>query len=138
MLATIILLDQFTRNIYRRSSEAFAHDHKALQYCQQALRDNIDKQLGYEQRVFLGMPLEHSESIADQDQAVDYMQGLLAEVDENHIHYAFLKNSANYALKHRDIVAQFGRFPHRNNVLNRASTEAELVYLQDGGATFGQ
>lgn len=116
-LAAIIVLDQFPRNIFRGQAEAFATDARALAVTQAAIRKAFDLQLSAAERQFLYMPLMHSERLADQERSVELFErlGVVA--------------NAQFAREHRDIIARFGRFPHRNRVLNRASTEVELAFL---------
>ncbi|ARN73651.1 DUF924 family protein [Oceanicoccus sagamiensis] len=135
-LALVILLDQFTRNIYRGSAQAFAGDPLAQTLVKQGLRAGLDSQLTAVQRSFFYMPLEHSESIADQQTCVALFEQLLGEVPA--AGKATIQSSLDFALKHRDIIAQFGRFPHRNEALGRGTTAQEQAYLSGGGARFGQ
>ena len=135
-LALVIVLDQFTRNIYRGSHRAFAGDNRARDLVIQGVERGIDRQLSFIQRSFFYMPLEHSESLADQDRCVELFRQLLAEVPEQG--KAIIGDSLDFAIKHRDIIMRFGRFPHRNKALDRVSTVAEQAYLDGGGARFGQ
>ena len=136
-LAKIILLDQFTRNIFRGSARAFAGDPSALELSKQGLDRGEDKRLSPAQRAFFYMPLEHSESLEDQDLSVAQFEALHREFAD--IPGAkLLKSYCDYAERHRDIIRRFGRYPHRNRALDRESTEAERAYLAGGGATFGQ
>lgn len=134
-LAEIILLDQFTRNIYRGGALAFEQDALGSKLCKAALRKGHDMALPPIQRAFMYMPLQHSERIGDQDLAVECYEQLLASTDG--ILGEFLDSFLQSALDHRDIIREFGRFPHRNDVLKRASTEAERDYLK-GARRFGQ
>lgn len=136
-LALILLLDQFPRNAFRGTAAAFAQDSMALEQTLSGIAAAQDTELPLLERVFFYLPMQHSESIATQKRCVALFEALprsaagdtMAEV---------LKNSADYARQHRDIIARFGRFPHRNAILGRTSTDAELRYLEQGGATFGQ
>ena len=135
-LAHIILLDQFTRNIYRKSAQAFAHDSQALQLTLAGIEQKHDLELPVMQRVFMYMPLEHAEDLEMQNLCVTKMNEALGSFkdDEN-------RNVAPYidaAESHRVIVEQFGRFPHRNEVLGRESTPEELEYLSGDHQSFGQ
>ncbi len=123
-LAEILLLDQFSRNIYRDDPRAFATDPLARQRLAAALDKKLDKDLDRSRRVFLYMPLMHSENLADQTLSVTLF-GRLG-----------LADSLDYAEKHREIIARFGRFPHRNAVLGRASTPEEVAFLQQPGSSF--
>jgi uncharacterized protein (DUF924 family) len=118
-LATIIVLDQFSRNLYRGSPAAFACDPLALSIAEAAVDAGFDHTLDLRQRVFMYMPLEHSEDRAVQARSVRLFRSL----DDSY----FLK----YAQEHRDIVERFGRFPHRNRILDRTSTAAELQFLKE-------
>ncbi len=135
-LALVILLDQFTRNIYRGSAQAFAGDECARKVLYAALEQGVDRQLSIVQRSFFYMPLEHSELLADQDRCVALFQLLLDEVPSQG--KKVIANSLDFAIKHRDIIARFGRFPHRNLAMGRTSTALEQAFLKDGGARFGQ
>ncbi len=135
-LALIILLDQFTRNIYREKAEAFKFDNEALRICKTGIEIGLDRELEIIEKCFYYLPLEHSENLEDQNMCVKLFEDLLASVNENHI--KVVKNSLNYAIIHRDIIKQFGRFPHRNNVLSRHSTKEELEFLSKRGNKFGQ
>lgn len=126
-LALIILFDQFSRNIYRSQAAAFAQDDKALTLCLNGIKQQQDHTLTLIQRVFFYMPLEHSEKIERQEQSVSAFQTLasISMPETAGVYQAFLK----YAFMHYDVIKQFGRFPHRNAVLARNSTEAELLFL---------
>lgn len=124
-LAEIIVLDQFSRNLYRNSPQAFAQDGMALALSQEAVRSGALQQLGDEQqRSFLLMPYMHSESLAVHEQAVPLFK-----------QYAGA-DSYRFELLHRDIIVRFGRYPHRNKVLGRDSSPAELEFLQQPGSSF--
>lgn len=131
-LALCLLLDQFPRNLRRGSPTAFALDPKAREVARQAvLRDGLDRALTPTERCFLYLPFEHSEAMADQDLSVALFEGLR----DDPIHRA-PGSSIDYAWRHRAVIARFGRFPHRNAVLGRASTPAEQAYLAEPGAGF--
>jgi len=132
----IILLDQFRRNIYRGSAEAFALDKKALKIAIEGTMAGDHKQLDSVERMFFFMPLQHSESLKIQEKSVSIFNAL-AESVSGTLHETFLA-SAQFAELHRDIVAEFGRFPHRNEVLGRANTSAEATYLSGDSPSFGQ
>ncbi len=133
-LALLILLDQFTRNIYRNDPKAFASDPKARAICHHLLEQGQDKALHPVQRVFTYLPLEHSESLDDQHHCVELFNALHDEVGEqNKQEFAYY---LDYAHKHFEIIERFGRFPHRNQVLGRESTADELAYLSEPGARF--
>jgi uncharacterized protein (DUF924 family) len=112
--AAVIVLDQFSRNLYRGSAQAFAGDDLARQLAREAIACGEDAKLSAEERLFLYLPFEHSEELADQELAVHLVEQL-----EN-------GEWTRYALAHRDLIARFGRFPHRNAALGRDSTPEEL------------
>jgi uncharacterized protein (DUF924 family) len=124
-LAAIIVLDQFPRNMFRGKAEAFATDDLALEVARNALDHQFDAALEERMRHFLYMPFMHSEVLADQERCVSLFKSL-GEGD-----------GAKYAIEHRDIVARFGRFPHRNKALGRGSTPEETAFLAGHGG-FGQ
>jgi uncharacterized protein (DUF924 family) len=125
-LALCIVLDQFPRNIFRNSAEAFASDEKALNIAKRAIRNGFDQVLPPIKRRFIYLPFEHSEAMEDQDRSVALFETMR---DEDPVGY-------EYALRHRDVIARFGRFPHRNSALGRASTAEEVAYLKQPGAGF--
>lgn len=135
-LAVLILLDQMRRNIYRGTAEAFGRDGRARYLMRDGVSRLMDLKLTPIERVFFYMPLQHSESLDDQEMAVDRFLQLEREVASDHreIFAGFRK----YAQKHRDIVARFGRFPHRNSILGRRPTAEETAWLEGGGERFGQ
>ena len=136
-LALIILIDQFRRNIYRGSAEAFSKDKLALKLCVEGAMEKIDKGLTPIQRVFFYMPLQHAESRKVQAKSLD-LYNRLAEVVSPTYRETFL-TVAQFAELHKDIIDQFGRFPHRNKLLNREDTEQEAEYLSDDDSPdFGQ
>ena len=124
-LALAILLDQFPRNIYRGTPRAFAADAKARDAARNALAAGHDQAVAPFMRAFLYLPFEHSEDMADQDRSVALFRAL---GDEKYL---------GFAIGHRDVIARFGRFPHRNEILGRRSTPDELAYLRQPGAGFG-
>ncbi|NIP39796.1 MAG: DUF924 domain-containing protein [Candidatus Dadabacteria bacterium] len=135
-LALIILLDQFTRNIYCRNKEAFRYDAEARKICTGGIAKGFDKELEVIERCFFYLPLEHSENLDDQNKCVELFEDLLVTANRNQI--AIIKNSLDYAILHRDIIQRFGRFPHRNKALNRQSSKEELDFLSKQGNKFGQ
>ena len=139
-LALIVLLDQFTRNIYRGNGRAFAYDKQARAICLQGIECGHDLQLSSSERVFYYLPLEHSELMSDQKQCVQLFRRLAHNVDEKYAEKYQQRFNAyvEYAVLHYKIIADFGRFPHRNDLLGRESTPVEIKYLNEGGATFGQ
>ena len=133
-LALILLFDQFTRNIHRDTPQAFACDAQALQLAQEMIGTHTDRKLRRIERVFCYLPLEHSESIDMQNRCVDLFSELVVETPE--YERDLFTGYADYAVRHRDIIARFGRFPHRNRMLGRASTPEELEFLQQPGSSF--
>ena len=139
-LALLVLLDQFTRNIYRGTGRAFAYDEQTRAICLQGIERGFDLELSSSERVFYYLPLEHSELMSDQKQCVQLFKRLAHNVDEKYAGKYQQRFNAyvEYAVLHYKIIDDFGRFPHRNDLLGRESTQAELKYLIEGGATFGQ
>ena len=127
-LARVILLDQFTRNAFRGTPEAFAGDLGALATAEDAIERHFDQELEAHERWFLYMPFEHSESLALQERGVDLMRALASETG--------LSGPLPWAERHRDVVRRFGRFPHRNAILGRASTPEEAAFLAQPGSRF--
>lgn len=123
-LAEIIILDQFSRNMFRDDQRAFANDGMALVLAQEALRTNQSAQLEPVQRSFLYLPFMHAESALIHQLAVPLFETLE------------MASSLDYELRHKQIIDRFGRFPHRNKVLGRASTAEELEFLQQPGSSF--
>ena len=124
-LALVLLLDQVPRNLFRGEPRAFATDAAAVAVTRQALAGGLDRDLSQVQRLFLYMPLEHSEALADQEDCCR----LVAELTDK-------PEWADYARQHRDIIARFGRFPHRNAVLGRSNTEEETAFLAEPNSSF--
>ena len=135
-LALVVLLDQFPRNIHRAAAAAFACDARARAVSDEIVARDMDSQLPLSSRPFCYLPQMHAEDARRQEQCVALFQKLLAATAPARRQEA--QKSVDFALAHRDIVARFGRFPHRNPILGRASTAAETAYLQSGGARFGQ
>ncbi len=134
-LAEILLLDQFSRNIFRGGALAFDQDVQARKLCRQAMNKGQDMALPPLHRAFLYMPLQHSERLQDQKESVECYEQLAASAGG--LLGDFLQSFAQSARDHRDIIARFSRFPHRNEALGRKSTEEEAEYLA-GGRRFGQ
>lgn len=128
-LAGIVLLDQFTRNVFRDTPKAFAGDEAARAIADALVSSGADCTLEPLERVFAYLPFEHSELLADQDRAVSLFSALGRYGD------AF-SGYLDYARKHREVILRFGRFPHRNRILGRISTPAELAYLSTPGSGF--
>ena len=135
-LALIIVLDQFSRNLFRGQAAAFAQDRKALRLCVDGTVDGVYRALSPEEQLFFFMPLQHAESLKIQEKSVSVYQALAGRVSET-LRETF-NTAAQFAELHRDIIAEFGRFPHRNKVLGRENTPAEDEYLSGEAPTFGQ
>ena len=127
VLALLILLDQLSRNLFRGSAEAFAADAKALGIARAAVAKGFDQALTPVGRMFVYLPFEHSESLTDQDESVRLFEALKDDLGEL---------TVDYAHRHRDVIATYGRFPHRNAALGRVNTPAEEAYLAQPGAGF--
>jgi uncharacterized protein (DUF924 family) len=138
LLALVLVFDQFSRNIFRGSARAFAWDERSLALTDRAMETGMDQQLSLVKRWFLYLPLMHTESIERQRQSVEVFDSLRQEADEGTEVRAALDGAVEFARHHRDIVEEFGRFPHRNDALGREPTEAEEEYLANDGARFGQ
>lgn len=134
-LALVILLDQGSRNLWRGSGQAFAWDSVACQLAQTLCDRGWDHDLPPLARLFVYLPFEHSENLADQQKAVEKCQALHDQAPPE------LKDATagflDYAEKHLAVIARFGRFPHRNERLNRISTPEELAFLSEPGSAFG-
>ena len=135
-LALIILLDQFRRNIYRDTPEAFEKDTVALKLCVEGAMQNKDRGLAPIQRAFFYMPLQHAESRKVQAKSVELFSKLANAVTPTY-QETFL-TMAQFAELHRDIIERFGRFPHRNKLLGRDNTPDEDVFLAGDAPDFGQ
>jgi uncharacterized protein (DUF924 family) len=135
-LALIILFDQVPRNAYRGTAAAFAFDREALSLTVGGLQLAADAALDPLERLFFYLPLEHAESLEAQETAVAAMERLAGESPPELRNY--MEYSAGFARQHRDIIVKFGRFPHRNAVLKRQSTAAEIEWLAAEGESFGQ
>jgi len=133
-LALILLTDQFPRNIHRGTPQSFAYDALARTWCKEGLREGVQAKLRPIERVFFYLPLEHSESLADQEQAVALFAELLDGVPASH--RDTFRGYYDFAVRHREVISRFGRFPHRNRILSRESTAEELVFLQQKGSSF--
>jgi uncharacterized protein (DUF924 family) len=134
-LALIILFDQVPRNVYRGTAAAFAFDREALALTVEGMQIAADAALDALERIFFYLPLEHAESLEAQDAAVAAFERLVREAPA-HLR-DFCANTATYAHKHRDLIVKFGRFPHRNAVLNRKNTPEELAWLEAHPNYFG-
>ncbi len=123
-LAEIIVLDQFSRNMFRNSALAFAHDAMSLALAQEAIAAGADKPLSAAQRCFLYMPYMHSESLIIHEVAVELFR-------KNGI-----ESNLEFEIKHKTIIERFGRYPHRNEVLGRHSSAEEVEFLKQPGSGF--
>jgi uncharacterized protein (DUF924 family) len=123
-LALLILLDQFPRNMFRGESRSYVTDKKAQETAEYAVDHAVDRELPEFQRMFLYMPLMHSENLSHQRRSVELFRGL-GEGD-----------AESYAVRHMEIVERFGRFPHRNDVLGRPTTAEEAEFLKEPGSSF--
>jgi uncharacterized protein (DUF924 family) len=123
-LAEVIVLDQFSRNIYRDDPRSFASDVAALILAQEAIARGIGPALSATMRAFLYMPFMHSESAAIHQTAL----ALFGEQD--------MENNLDFEIRHKTIIDRFGRYPHRNAILGRVSTTEELAFLQEDGSSF--
>ena len=133
-LALVILLDQFSRNIHRGTKEAFANDEKARALVEEGLSDRVDREYRPIERAFFYLPLEHAEDPAAQARAVELYEELLDDVpkEQRPTYEEFL----DYAVQHQRIIDRFGRFPHRNEILGRETTEEEAAFLKTPGSSF--
>ncbi len=123
-LAEVIVLDQFSRNMFRDSAQAFAYDSLALMLAQEAVSQGADKELSDKQRPFLYLPFMHSESLAIHDAALQLYKDSGSE------------GELKFEIKHRNIIERFGRYPHRNAILGRSSTPEEIEFLAQPGSSF--
>ncbi|BAQ18812.1 DUF924 family protein [Methyloceanibacter caenitepidi] len=123
-LAAVLVLDQFPRNIHRGTPQAFATDDEALALSKDAIAAGADMELPPEQRAFLYMPFQHAENLEDQRRSLELFKALGNP------------NNLDFAVRHYEIIARFGRFPHRNDVLGRASTPEERAFLNEPGSSF--
>jgi uncharacterized protein (DUF924 family) len=133
-LAYVIVLDQFSRNMFRGSARAFAHDAQALEAAREGVERGDDRSLAYDERGFLYMPLMHSERLEDQERCLALFAALRDASTGSARDRA--NNSVDFAERHRDIVQRFGRFPHRNQVLGRTSTTEEIEFLREPRSSF--
>jgi uncharacterized protein (DUF924 family) len=129
VLARLLVLDQFTRNAWRNTPQSFAGDALALACARRLVDSGAHKELPPLQRAFVYMPFEHAEDACMQERAVELFTDLAAE------HPGF-DEMLDYAHRHRGVIARFGRFPHRNEILGRASTPEEIEFLRQPGSRF--
>jgi uncharacterized protein (DUF924 family) len=133
-LALVLLLDQLPRAIHRGAPAAFAQDAKARQMAGKGLESGADKLLRPIERLFFYLPFEHSENLGDQERSLALYRELAADVPV--AQQKVFSDFVDYAVRHRDIVARFGRFPHRNRILDRESTPEEKTFLEQPGSSF--
>lgn len=133
-LALIILVDQFSRNIFRGTHKSFAFDYLARRWCDDGIAAGHDLELTAIERVFFYLPLEHSEFIEDQKNSIEQFEALKKAVpeEEQGLYDGYLE----FAQRHHDIITRFNRFPHRNEIFLRPSTNDELRFLQQPGSSF--
>ena len=130
-MAVVVLLDQFSRHCHRDTADAFANDQAALRSAKRAIDAGLDAALPPPGRIFLLHPFHHSESLVEQERYVDAVNNLVHTVAP--AWRTFAGSFVRYAVHHRDVVARFGRFPHRNAALGRTDTAAERDYLAATG-----
>lgn len=135
-LALVILLDQFSRNVYRGTAKAFANDNQALGVTMNALEQGHDVLLPIVGTVFLLHPCHHAESLPAHEHCISGYELLRATAEPEW--HELLDGFLYHAREHRDVIQRFGRFPHRNQVLGRESTQEEIDYLASGGRRYGQ
>lgn len=134
-LALILLLDQFTRNVYRGQAQAFAGDHRSQTLVTEGLARGMDGELPWVGRVFFYMPLMHAEDLSLQDRCVSCFERLCREAPPEIAEKT--EGNLKFAMEHRDIIERFGRFPHRNKVMGRESTAEEREFLETA-SSYGQ
>ena len=134
LLALILCTDQFPRNMYRNTPSAFAYDHIALSLAKKCIDQKFTQELKPIELVFVYMPFEHSEQLADQKQSVSLFKALFDTVSSAEA--KLFKNYLNFAEQHLSIIQVFSRFPHRNKILGRESTKEELAFLEQKGSAF--
>lgn len=135
-LALVILLDQFSRNIYRGDAKAYSGDELALAIAKRAIQASFDQDLPGLHRLFLYHPFHHSEQLRDQENAVALFQNVEDRSPEDW--REFLHGFTKFAIHHKGVVSRFGRFPHRNKILGRSNTKEEQAYLDGGASGYGQ
>jgi uncharacterized protein (DUF924 family) len=133
-LALVIVLDQFSRNMFRGDPKSFDGDARALEVALETVERGDDRKLGPDERTFLYMPLMHSEDPFIQERSVAMFSALAAELSGEAKKAA--ENTVEFAKKHREVVLMFGRFPHRNAVLGRTTTADEMAFIVHEGSSF--
>lgn len=127
-LALVIMLDQFSRNLFRGDPRSFSQDGRALAAAKRMVDEGVERAMLPVERWFVYLPFEHSESMPDQLRSLELFGSLSADPDS--------AGTIDYARRHHDIIRRFGRFPHRNDILGRPSTPEELGFLQEPGSRF--
>ncbi|MDX6379498.1 MAG: hypothetical protein QOI57_522 [Rubrobacteraceae bacterium] len=127
-LALIVVLDQFPRNMFRGDAQMYATDELARAAARHAVEHAYDRELRPSQRLFVYLPFEHSEELKDQRRSVELFRGLSVEMGSEDL--------LGYAVQHKEIVERFGRFPHRNEILGRATTPEEVEFLEGPDSSF--
>ena len=135
LLTVILILDQFPRQIYRNTPQAFAYDQQARAISGAMIKKSIFQVLTPVEQVFVFLPFEHSETLSDQLLSVQLYETVLQQAPQSY--QSFLENALDYARRHHSIIKRFGRFPHRNAILNRGTNREEAGFLLAGGDTFG-
>eukprot|EP01068_Selenidium_serpulae_P011697 Selendium_serpulae@DN5707_c0_g1_i1.p1 len=136
-LAQIIVLDQFSRNMYRGTPGMFSSDAQALRVAMELIDRGDDRKLAFDERSFVYTVLMHSEDLKIQEKGVELFEKFIDEHDEQEEELRNrLAGSLKFAVAHRDIIQQWGRFPHRNEILNRESTPDEIAFLKQPGSSF--
>ncbi len=136
-LALVILFDQFSRNMFRGTPQAFETDALALELTLRSIKDGKDKELMCVERVFLYMPFMHAESLSVQQEGIRQFEALVEDSKiRSPLNTSYFEYNLKFAKQHRDIIAKFGRFPHRNAILQRPSTTEETAFLKSPGSSF--
>jgi uncharacterized protein (DUF924 family) len=136
-LALVLIFDQFSRNMFRGTPQAFETDSLALELTQRSIQDGQDKELRCVERVFFYMPFMHAEDIKVQDEGIRAFEGLVEDSKtKSPVNTSYFEYNLKFSRQHRDIIALFGRFPHRNIILSRPSTVEELAFLKNPGSSF--
>ncbi|HKP56393.1 MAG TPA: DUF924 family protein [Polyangiales bacterium] len=133
-LAYVIVLDQFSRNMFRGSAQAFAGDERALAAAAEGVERGMDRMLHGHERVFFYMPYMHSEQLAMQDRALELFSAQRDQVQGRA--FDAISGNVDFARRHRDVIVRFGRFPHRNAAVGRESTPEEVAFLKQPGSSF--
>lgn len=133
-LAYVIVLDQFSRNMFRGTPKMYAQDARGLKVAKEGVYRGDDKKLAFSERPFLYMPLMHSEELEDQQVCVELFEAFRDELEGKKREQ--IENNLDYAVRHLEIVERFGRFPHRNKIMGRESTAEEEAFLKQPGSSF--